>query len=295
MPIAVHAPAKINLGLAVGSRRPDGYHDLQTILVRINLSDEITLTRKPKGISLMLQPPTPSLRRFTVPTGKTNIAVEAAALFLKQTGIPGGVQIQLLKRIPVGAGLGGGSSDAAAVLKGMNRLFGRPLTPASLSALALELGSDVPFFLARSSSIASGRGEELKPVSLPKLWLVLYIPSFPVSTAWAYSALDRSRRTGQLTGVVFSPMIAVARLQADGLAAFGATLHNSFESVVFTRHPELRQVKCRLLASGAVAALLSGSGSTLFALLPADAGRRAAVLRRLRRSGVALYRVETIA
>ena len=376
--MTLRAPAKINLGLAIGKRRPDGYHDLETIFARINLYDEVTLRPLARGISLRARPSgvhhkghqghkTIVLRvrpsgLAGLPEDAENIAVKAARLFFAATGcrpsenlgqstprgdsparksgtvpkqgqspfsrtgtVPG-VEITLLKRIPIGAGLGGGSSDAAAVLQGMNRLFGKPLTAEQLNTLGLQLGSDVPFFLTRSACLAGGRGERLRPVRLPKLRLLLHIPSFPVATAWAYRQLDRLRTHrrdaehaekilgsssapsvplrctvrnaecgAELTEPRFSPKIAVARLQAGKLEAFGALLHNSFEPVVFNRFPELGRLKALMLDSGAEAALLSGSGSALYAILPESAARRAHVVRALRRNGIAFHRVETIA
>lgn len=287
-PIRLKAPAKINLGLLIGARRPDGYHDLETVFVRVNLYDRITLYPQARGISLKIE-------NADLPGDERNLAYRAARLFLDSAGIRRGVRIELSKRIPVGAGLGGGSSDAAAVLKGMNRLF-RP-NRAELKTLARQLGSDIPFFLTRTPCRATGRGEILTPVTIPKLAIFLHIPGFQVSTAWAYREMDRlrSRRRRSSVGLTqpaFSLKIALARLKAGDYASLNGLLTNSFEEVVFRLHPELGRIKELMLASGADAALLSGSGSALYAIVHGSRGAR--VRHALERARVPFLRAETI-
>jgi 4-diphosphocytidyl-2-C-methyl-D-erythritol kinase len=280
--VEIRAPAKINLGLVVGLPRPDGFHDLETLFCRITLHDQLTLLRRPGGIRLRcaaVSPLTHERLSCALPEGPENLAWQAAHRFLQATGRQDGVSIGLVKQIPVGAGLGGGSSDAAAVLKGMNRLFGRPLDQRGLQGLALRLGSDIPFFLKRSACRATGRGEILEPLRLPRFHVFLHVPDFPVNTARAYRELDRqrARRRGlraQLTEQAFCLNIAIARLKAGRLGSLGDLLHNSFEEPVFRLHPELRQVKARFLEAGADVALLSGSGSALFALVRPSRVRR---------------------
>lgn len=291
------APAKINLGLAVGNKRADGYHDLETILVPISLYDEIRLraVRAAGNCRIRLELiPHPDSFRTDVPSGEANICIRAARLLLDATGNRNSVVIGLKKCIPVAAGLGGGSSDAAAVLTGLNRLLGNPLNRYQLSRLALQLGSDVPFFLRPSACVALGRGERLYPVKLPKFSLVLYIPDFPVATAWAYSALDRLRQKEpvRLTAARFSRRIALNRLQAGDYATLGTVLTNDFEAVVFRTHPELLSIKRTMLKAGAAAALLSGSGGCLYALVQPE--QLNAVAAALAAKGGRVFQAETL-
>jgi 4-diphosphocytidyl-2-C-methyl-D-erythritol kinase len=299
--VKTRAPAKVNLGLVVGLPRPDGFHALETVFCRIGLYDYLTLVPRPRGIRLTcaaVSPLTHERLACTLPEGPDNLAWQAARCFLDATGRPGGVSIGLVKQIPIGAGLGGGSSDAAAVLKGMNRLFDRPLAHGDLHKLALQLGSDVPFFLKRSACRATGRGEVLKPVKLPSFHLLLHVPDFPVSTIRAYQELDRLRARkpklkAQLTEQAFCLNIAIARLKAGRLDSLGGLVHNSFEEPVFRLHPELRQVKARFLRAGADMALLSGSGSALFALVRPSRVRH--VARALEQMRISFQSLETLA
>jgi len=179
-----------------------------------------------------------------------------------------GCRIHIRKRIPVGGGLGGGSSNAATVLSGLNRLFGRPLNPHRLRLIAASLGSDVPAFLTNGPCIARGRGEKLRRVRLPRLNLLLCFPGYPVSTTWAYAELDRLRETGHgLTRTAISPKILRASLRHNEPDKVAAQLSNSFEPAVFRRHPALGHAKEFLLRHGALAASLSGSGSTVYGLV----------------------------
>jgi 4-diphosphocytidyl-2-C-methyl-D-erythritol kinase len=311
--VSIRAPAKINLGLVIGERRADGFHDLETVFARINLYDDLRIEareldaedrdRVTLAIELVKKVEVEEKAVLGLPTGKDNLCVKAALFFLDEAGIKEqGVNIRLLKRIPIGAGLGGGSSDAAAVLTAMNRLFGRPLVHDKLARLAAQLGSDVPFFLCPGACRASGRGEVLTPVRIPKLHLLVYVPDFPVNTSWAYRELDKRRaEQAQLTSRSFSLKLQASsiKLQASSskleglrLAACGLRLDNSFEEIVFHFHPELSRIKARLLAAGAPAVSLSGSGSTLYAVVSPAQRRR--VKRMLEREGIRLLSVETI-
>ena len=299
--VRIRAPAKVNLGLVVGLPRADGFHDLTTVFVRIDLCDEIALrTGKslPADCRLQITDCRLQIAGSDLPTGKDNLCVKAARCFRQATGIKLPVEIRLKKRIPIGAGLGGGSSDAAAVLKGMNRLFDRPLGSRELHCLALRLGSDVPFFLKRGACRATGRGEVLEPLKLPRFHLFLHVPRFAVNTARAYRELDRLRARrprlmAQLTEQAFCHKIAIARLKAGRFGSLGGLLHNSFEEPVFRLHPELRQVKARFLKAGADAALLSGSGSALFAL--ARPSRVRPVQRALEQMRISFLNLRTMA
>jgi len=262
--LTLRARAKVNLGLLVGGRRPDGFHDIVSVILPVGLHDTVSVRRTRHGIRVRTDDP-------SLPGGPENLAWQAADRFLRAARLPGGCTIRIRKRIPAGAGLGGGSADAAAVLTCLSRLCGNPLPRRRLFRLALELGSDVPALLLGTACTARGRGERLRPLRLPKLELVLCLPGHPVSTAWAYRTLDRKRSRG-LTSVPGFPSILAARLRRGELESAARLVVNDFEPVVFARHPGLERAKRLLLEHGCPVASLSGSGSTVFGLLP-RAGR----------------------
>jgi 4-diphosphocytidyl-2-C-methyl-D-erythritol kinase len=252
------APAKINLSLRVLGRRDDGFHEIETCMAPLTLADEIEVelttlpaasNAEPGRVGLTCSDP-------SLPAGRENLAFRAAELFLERHGPAGyGVRLALEKRIPHGAGLGGGSSDAGTVLLALNELFGAGLSLDQLAALAAELGSDVPFFVYRSAAVCRGRGERVQPVSLARsLPLLLLKPPFPVPTPWAYG---RWREARELPGVPYGPQEFT-----------WGTLVNDLERPVFEKYLVLAAVKMWLLAQPEVAgALMSGSGSTMMAVL----------------------------
>ena len=251
----LQAPAKINLSLKVLKRRSDGFHEIETLMAPISLTDFVTIERNDQTPGVELRCGDPS-----IPSGEENLAVRAAALFFAATKKTQGLRIELEKRIPHGAGLGGGSSDAATVLLGLNELEGKPLDQTALMSLAGQLGSDVPFFVAKSPSICRGRGEEVTPTRLAgKLPLMLFKPSFGVPTPWAYSRWSESR---ELPGIHYAPQ-----------KFSGVNFVNDLERPVFEKYVFLARLKMWLLEQPEVAvALLSGSGSTLFAVLKNNGG-----------------------
>ena len=246
----IAAPAKINLNLRVlGRNKSTGYHDLETWMVPVTLADELRVElRNAPGITLTCSDP-------QLDGGSGNLAWKAAELFLRETGHPGGAAIELHKHIPHGAGLGGGSSDAAAVLKALNEQAGRPLDHAALENLGARLGSDIPFFIRAQAALAHGRGEILQPRPLPQaLDLLLLKPPFAVETAWAYRQWSEQK---------FCPPAWTAAQLHDGLEIF-----NELENPVFAKHLVLPALKQWLLGHSLVAAAaMSGSGSCLFAIL----------------------------
>ncbi|MGC9973035.1 MAG: 4-(cytidine 5'-diphospho)-2-C-methyl-D-erythritol kinase [Bryobacteraceae bacterium] len=257
------ALAKINLGLKVLGRRADGYHDLRTVFQTVSLADALEVEFTPArstSISVRSEPEIPG-----------NLVERAARLALDAMRVTGRAEFRLKKRIPMGAGLGGGSSDAAAVLLALPVLAGRRLPLATLMETASCLGSDVPFFLLGGTAIALGRGTEVYPLAdRPAAAGVLVAPAVHVATAEAYQALGRG--SGELTSAALQDMISgfqscVWELgQALPGTAAPAAGENDFESVVFSRHPQLRSLKRRLEKLGANPAMLSGSGSALFGL-----------------------------
>ncbi|MBA2430666.1 MAG: 4-(cytidine 5'-diphospho)-2-C-methyl-D-erythritol kinase [Chthoniobacterales bacterium] len=246
----LRAPAKINLSFRILRRREDSFHEIETLMAPLSLADEITLQRLEASGSVEFSCDDP-----TVPAGDDNLVVRAARAFFAATGRGEGVRIELRKRIPHGAGLGGGSSDAATVLLGLHRLFEPKLPREKLVELAAALGSDVPFFLYESVAFCRGRGELVEPVpAFPALPLLLLKPPFGVPTPWAYS---RWRDSQELSGIRYTPQ------QWEGL-----TFANDLERPVFEKHLFLAHMKTWLLAQPEIAvALMSGSGSTMFAVL----------------------------
>ena len=241
------APAKINLWLEVRGRRPDGFHEVETLMVPISVHDRIRITRR-AGFSFRCDAP-------GVPGDESNLAVRAVRIFCGELGIPADVGLELEKGIPHGAGLGGGSSDAASVLLGLNRLFDAGCGLGQLAEWAGRLGSDVPFFLWESAALCRGRGERVEPVGFGTvLPLLLVKPPFGVPTPWAYSRWAASR---ELPGMDY------------GAQEFEwGRLVNGLERPVFEKHLFLAALKNWLRAQPEVeGALMSGSGSTVFAVL----------------------------
>jgi 4-diphosphocytidyl-2-C-methyl-D-erythritol kinase len=246
----VFAPAKINHSLRILNRRNDGFHEIDTLIAPISLCDEINIERKKSGQGIDFHCDDPS-----VPRGEDNLVVRAAKSFFTATKLTPAVSIDLKKKIPHGAGLGGGSSDAAATLLALNRLFETNLTREELAKLGSEIGSDVPFFIFESAATCRGRGELVTPVHLPaQLSILLLKPDFVVATAWAYSRWHDSREIPDVT------------YAAQEFA--GQTFVNDLERPVFEKFVFLAQLKMWLLKQPEVgAALMSGSGSTVFAVL----------------------------
>jgi 4-diphosphocytidyl-2-C-methyl-D-erythritol kinase len=263
MPETILAPAKINLWLCIFAPDDTGYHPLDTLFCALDLADELTIeiTDRPTALEV--------LNADVGPTDR-NLAWRAADEFFRTTGLSGGASIQLHKRIPAGAGLGGGSSDAAAVLRALNDLHGGPLPDPDLFAMAARLGSDVSFFLCGSTlAHATGRGEVLRALpALPRAPVIVIAPSFGIATADAYRWLDEARAYSETQA-----LRAVPREWED-VAVWAA---NDFERVVFPRYPVLAGYKSQLLESGALVAMLSGSGSTLFGVYGSDAERDGAL------------------
>jgi len=256
------SPCKVNLLLNILGRRADGFHELETLLLPVPLHDRLTFELRPAGVTLTCSDP-------ALPADGTNLVHRAATAFLAAAPAgPGGVAIHLEKRLPLAAGLGGGSANAATTLRALNDLCGRPLDAAALHGLAAALGSDVPFFLQDGPALATGRGEVVRPLApFPALRgaaLLLVHPGFGIATAWAYRELARfpaarDGRPGRAAELA-------ALLAAGDLAAAGAALCNSLEAPALRKHPVLALYQEFLRAHGAVGALMSGSGSTTFAV-----------------------------
>jgi len=253
MPRVYPAYAKINLGLHILGKRTDGYHEIETIFHYVQLHDEIWFTPS-DAIAVTSSDP-------EAPGDETNLGYKAAALLRQCLRVDDGVRVHIRKGIPVGAGLGGGSSDAATVLKTLPGFWNRPLPREEIREIALALGSDVPFFLGSESAYATGRGEILEsfPLELPYSILICF-PGVHVSTAWAYAQLDLRP---------LHPQPSLRRVVAEGItggAMLSGALTNDFEPVVFEKFPAIGDVKRTILAGGAQFAAMTGSGSAVYGL-----------------------------
>jgi 4-diphosphocytidyl-2-C-methyl-D-erythritol kinase len=250
--------AKVNLHLQVVGRRPDGYHELRTVFQTVDLADELDIELGPAGVRL-------EVAGARLPAGPANLAYRAAEGYLERWGGGRGASLRLRKRIPVGAGLGGGSSNAAAVLLGLQELLDSPADPAELWQLARGLGADVPYFLVGGTALGVGRGDELVPLpDLPERTLVLALPPLEILTREVFADL------GELTGAPLDPRMGSLVQRGElGWEAL-AWCVNDLETPVFRRWPELARLHRKLLEAGAVAARLSGSGTALWAVFAGE-------------------------
>jgi 4-diphosphocytidyl-2-C-methyl-D-erythritol kinase len=266
MTLEKKSPAKVNLLLNILGRRPDGFHELETVMHPVNVLDELSLAPIASGIQL-------TCSDAVLPVDSTNLVYRAAAAFFRRTGIKDGVRIHLEKKIPMAAGLGGGSGNAATTLLGLNELFSQPLSTEQLHEMAAALGSDVPFFLQHKPALATGRGERIQPlapfVAFQGAAFLLIHPGFGISTAWAYQALGRF--PAALNGVSGRAEKLVSLLQRSDPSAAGAEFYNSLEAPALEKYPVLALYQEFLRANGAAATLMSGSGSTTFALIRGQA------------------------
>jgi len=261
--VIVDSCAKLNLYLEVLNKRKDGYHNINTVFERIGLSDKIILKpRRDNKIKIICSSP-------LVPKGKTNLAYRSAKLLQDNFLVKKGVNIEIKKRIPVGAGLGGGSSNAAAVLTGLNKFWGLRLGQNKLVKLAAGIGSDVPFFIYDSPfALGSGRGEKIKPLRAldsVKLWHVLAVPKIEVLTPVIYKKWDSYSR---LTSPRRGDKILTSALRKSDLSLIAKSLLNSLERVTSGLYPEVARIKERFICLGLKAVLMSGSGPAVFAIVP---------------------------
>lgn len=254
--ISLNANAKINLGLDVTGLRDDGYHLVRMIMQEIDLHDDIVIEKTDSdGIELIL-------KNTDLPADQSNLAYRAAALLKEAFSLPAGVRISLSKNIPVAAGLAGGSTDAASVLKGMNDLFSLGLSSEELCEYGLRLGADVPFCILGGTALSEGIGEILTPLSaMPDCHLLLVKPSVGVSTAQVYHDLDAVENPKH-------PDIdsQLSALKEGDLSSLCAHMENILETVTIPLHPIISEIKKDLLSTGAIQSLMSGSGPTVFAV-----------------------------
>ncbi len=251
------SPAKVNLRLEVLGKRDDGYHEIRTIMQRVNLYDEVELALTHKGITLDCDSP-------EVPRGRANLAYRAAELFLESTGVKTGVEIFIRKSIPLAAGLGGGSSNAATVLMGLRDLLELRLTDRELLRWSTALGADVPFFIFKGPALAEGIGEKLKKITLPaRMWFLLIHPGGDISTEWAYQNVNL-----KLTEARNKIRIKKLYRNINGVAEL---LLNDLERAAIKKFPRIQEIKEKLSKLKARGVLMSGSGPTVFGLFEDEA------------------------
>jgi 4-diphosphocytidyl-2-C-methyl-D-erythritol kinase len=255
--IRMRAKAKINLYLDTLYKRTDGYHEVMMVMQSVELADNLEILTVPEGITLDSNLP-------YLPNDERNLAYRAAVLLQNRYDLDRGVRIYLEKRIPVAAGLAGGSTDAAAVLLALNRAWNLNLPLSELESLGAELGSDVPFCLRGGTALATGRGEVISPLpSLPRMWAVIAVPPFSVSTGDVYRSLNLEELRKEK-----SCELMVEGLRTGNLDLVTTNLYNSLESVTAVKHEEIDRLKRTALEEGAAGTLMSGSGPTVFALTP---------------------------
>ncbi len=249
----IKAHAKINLFLDVLSKRPDGYHEIETVFQSIRLHDDVILRKRPCGITVQCEHP-------QVPSDASNLVYRAAKLLLEISGCPGGIDIVLHKRIPVAAGLGGGSADAAATLVGLNHLYKLGYERKALMQLGAKLGADIPFCILGGTALGCGIGEILTPLPpLECVWLVVANPGFLVSTAWVYRQKNFWLTKSQKNVTILISEIRRQKI-CDGM-------FNALENVVIAVYPIIAELKNQLKNAGGLATLMSGSGPTVFAVM----------------------------
>jgi 4-diphosphocytidyl-2-C-methyl-D-erythritol kinase len=262
MSLEKHSPCKVNLLLNILGKRPDGFHELETVMHPVNLCDTLHIAKSASGVALTCSDP-------TLPTDSRNLVHRAVTIFLSATGLRDGVKIHLEKKIPMAAGLGGGSGNAAMTLLGLNELFGSPLTGEKLREIASALGSDVPFFLQSKPAVGTGRGEKVQSLesflSLRGTVFFLVHPGFGISTPWAYQNL--ARFPNSLNGQAGRANRLITKLQSGDLRAARDEFYNSLEAPALDKFPLLVLFQEFLRANGAAATLMSGSGSTTFAIV----------------------------
>jgi len=261
MSLDKQSPCKVNLLLNILGRRPDGFHELETVMYPVRLFDVLHFERADRGVHFTCDQP-------TVPVDSTNLVCRAADAFIRRHDAGVGVRIHLEKRIPVAAGLGGGSGNAATTLIGLNELFGSPLAPDVLTDIAASLGSDIPFFLQNGPALGIGRGEKIQPLgdfpSLKGAAFLLIHPGFGIATAWAYQSLKNF--PSSLNGTPGRAQALISLLRTVDLKEAGAAFYNSLEAPAFRKYPILESYQNFLRTNGAGAVLMSGSGSTTFAV-----------------------------
>jgi 4-diphosphocytidyl-2-C-methyl-D-erythritol kinase len=273
--LSLFSPAKINLYLRIVGRRPDGYHELETVMLPLDFGDQITLRSRKTNVILACDNP-------QLPTDDSNLAVRAARTLSEALDTERGAKITLKKRTPLAAGLGGGSSNASTTLLGLNRLWKLKASSGQLHAVAASLGSDINFFMAGGAALCRGRGEKIEPIPCKFSGAILLVnPGFGISTKWAYESWARAAAESRLTAPPPEVSLLLRALAEDDLAGVSRCLFNSLEAPSIRKFPVLELIKNSMRDSGAAGALMSGSGATVFGLFP-DAKLAKASARKVR-------------
>ena len=278
--LIVKAYAKVNLALDVLRKREDGYHDMRMINVSIDLADRLEFSRRDRGVFL-------SSTTLDIPLDGQNLVVQATEKMIDHYRLNHGLSIHLHKEIPHGAGLAGGSSDAAATLKALNQVFKLGATPADLASIGVTIGADVPYCLAGGTALVEGIGEKITPLKSLGSWsMVLIKPDLSINTGWAFTQLDLARKNNRpaIDGLVKS--IEKGQVDFSGIG-------NVFEKPLFKRYPQLQVIRDDLLEQGAIAAMMTGSGSTLVGYF-ADSLAATGAYRRLKESYKQVYQAKTL-
>ncbi len=262
--------AKINLHLDITGRSDDGYHGVETVMQSLSLCDTVTVTvRDDLAITV-------SCDKAGVPTDESNLAVRAAKAYMEAVGAPRGLHIDIQKNIPMAAGMAGGSADAAAVLRAVNRLYGEPLSRDALCALGAKLGADVPFCIVGGSAYADGRGDRLHPfASMPDCFLVAACGGEGVSTPWAYRLLDETY--ADFDGTKYTPRTTETLREAmknGDIYAVARAMYNVFEAPILAERPVARDIRAEMLSGDAIGAMMSGSGPSVFGIFDDEAKAR---------------------
>ena len=252
--ISLEAPAKINLGLNILEKREDGYHDIETIYVPLQLKDKVTLEKRKKGIVINCNNP-------DIPLNEKNLAYKAAKLMREKARYYGGVSITIDKKIPIGGGLGGGSSDAASVLRGLNILWNTNFSLKTLKKLGIKIGSDVPFFMINKACIGRGKGEILQPIPFKysNIWIIIVYPNIKIESKWAYENLNLTKNKKIIN---FYSFLKKSRDPSE----LRDRIVNDFETIVFEKFPEIKKIKETLYDFGADFCLMTGSGSAIYGM-----------------------------
>ncbi len=271
--LTLFSPIKVNLYLRIVGKRPDGYHDVETVMVPLDFGDKLAFTLAEPGITMSCDNP-------SLPTDDSNLVMRAAKKLADRFAVKRGAHITLTKRAPLAAGVGGGSSNAAFTLLGLNQLWDLGATESQLGEIAASLGSDINFFMAGSTALCRGRGEQVVPVLFRLSASVLLVnPGFGISTKWAYESWAKA--AARLTVQPPDATLLLHALAEDDLAGVCEALYNSLEAPSAGKFPVLELLKRTMLAQGAAGALMSGSGASVFGLFAnaADAERAAATVR----------------
>jgi len=282
--IEIDSYSKINLTLNILAKRQDGYHDIETIMQSINLTDKIYIKEEKEGIKIKCNHP-------MVPVDYQSLTYRSAKMILNRCGITKGVKIEIDKKIPLASGMAGGSSNSASILVGINKLFTLNLSNKDLREIGEELGMDVPFCIQNGTALAYHKGEKVTPLPLinPPLWIIIINPGFEIPTKWAYNNLDFE----QIKKEKNNTKAMLKALKERELHGIAKNLFNSFEGLIIKKYPEIEKIKDRIIREGALGALMSGSGPTVFGIAP-DKEQALKIYEKLKSEYKSIWAVHTV-